>query len=309
MSELTKSLPDEFQDAQVFAERLQAVYGAAAEQVIRSLSGAHDLSYWINPLIEQAFAPVGRPVEGMTGMWSLPRDSDFTNDPAASSGKVYIQNPSSLLAVRVLDPQPGEEVLDLAAAPGGKTIAMAAIMGNTGRIAAVEPIKGRFHRLRANVARCGVTNVAFYQRDGRGVGKAVPERFDRVLLDAPCSSEARMRWDDPASFKHWSRRKVKETQRKQKSLLRSAYAALKPGGTLVYCTCSFGVEENEAVVQHLLEKSDAQVQPIEQRPAHSMSGVSQWQNKALSGPLAHTLRVVPHDVWDGFYIARLSKPA
>ena len=117
-----------------------------------------------------------------------------------------------------------------------------------------------------------------------------------------------MRWDDPSSFKHWSRRKVKETQRKQKSLLRSAYAALKPGGILVYCTCSFGVEENEAVVQHLLDKCDAQLLPIDQRPARSIPGVSEWQGKALAEAMAQTLRVLPHDEWDGFYIARLTKP-
>lgn len=309
MSELQKSLPNELQDAQLFAERLLSVYGDAAAEIIDELAGANDLSYWINPLVEQEFAPLGQPVAGMAGMWSLPRNSDFTNHPAATAGKVYIQNPSSLLAVRVLDPQPEEEVLDLAAAPGGKTIAMAAAMANTGRIAAVEPVKGRFHRLRANLARCGVTNAALYQRDGRGVGKAVPARFDRVLLDAPCSSEARMRWDDPASFKHWSRRKVKETQRKQKSLLRSAYAALKPGGILVYCTCSFGVEENEAVVQHLLDKSDAQLMPITNAPSHSRPGVSHWQGKALAEAMAQTLRILPRGVWDGFYIARLTKPA
>ena len=117
-----------------------------------------------------------------------------------------------------------------------------------------------------------------------------------------------MRWDDPASFKLWSRRKVKETQRKQKSLLRSAYAALKPGGVLAYCTCSFGVDENEAVVHHLLEKSDAELQPIDHRPARSMPGVSQWQDKALADALRKTLRILPHGVWDGFYIARLTKP-
>ena len=108
-----------------------------------------------------------------------------------------------------------EEVLDLAAAPGGKTLAIAALMNNTGRIAAVEPIRGRFHRMQANLRRCGVSNVQFYQRDGRSVGRLVPERFDRVLLDAPCSSESRMRWLDQQSFEQWSLRKIRETQRKQ----------------------------------------------------------------------------------------------
>ena len=131
---------------------------------------------------------------GLAELYQVSVDHPIAQHPAATEGAIYIQNPSSYFAVKTLAPVLDEEVLDLAAAPGGKTLAMAARMQNTGRIAAVEPIRGRFHRMQANLRRCGVTNVQFYQRDGRGVGRAVPDRFDRVLLDAPCSSESRMRW-------------------------------------------------------------------------------------------------------------------
>ena len=257
---LLRELPEDFLDAEVFVETLIALFGdQTAAEVIASMRSDTALCYWINPLIDEPFEAEGTPLDGLPDMRCLPRSSEFTSSDSAISGRVYIQNPSSLLAVRVLDPQPDEEVLDLAAAPGGKTVAMAVAMENTGRIAAVEPVKGRFHRLRANVARCGVTNVAFYQRDGRGVGRVVPERFDRVLLDAPCSSQARMRWDNPASYAHWTRRKVREATRKQKGLIMSGYAALKPGGHMVYCTCSFAPEENELIVDHLLRRTDARL--------------------------------------------------
>ena len=150
--------------------------------------------------------------------------------------------------------------------------------------------------------------TALYMRDGRGVGRAVPERFDRVLLDAPCSSESHMRWDNPATYRHWSPRKVKECQRKQKSLLRSAYAALKPGGTLVYCTCSFSPEENELVVAHLLSRTDVRVLPVAGEAEHFRPGLTRWRNKDLPESLANTLRILPHGVWDGFYVALLEKP-
>ena len=304
------SLPIDLQDADLFFARLTDVYGnTRAHEIVDRLADHGQLAYWLNPLRDGDFQCVGEPVAGLEGVWAVDRDAGITRSEAAGDGRIYIQNPSSLLAVRLLDPQPGEEVLDLAAAPGGKTIAIAVAMANTGRIGAVEPVKSRFHRLRANVERCGVTNVEFYMRDGRGVGKAVGERFDRVLLDAPCSSEARMRWHDASTYAHWSQRKIKETQRKQKSLLRSAYAALKPGGTLVYCTCSFSAEENELVVNHLLRRSDAQVETLADVPANTIAGLNHWKGKALSGSLAQTLRVVPDGIWDGFYVARLRKPA
>jgi 16S rRNA (cytosine1407-C5)-methyltransferase len=117
-----------------------------------------------------------------------------------------------------------------------------------------------------------------------------------------------MRWQDHQSFEHWSLRKVRETQRKQKSLLRSAYAALKPGGVMVYCTCSFAPEENELVVNALLKKSDAMLLPIANAPENSLSGLTQWMTKDLDSQLSRSLRITPKGPWDGFYLARIAKP-
>jgi len=296
----------------VFYANLADVYGVdLADRVVDQLGCASQRSFWINPLRPEC-APhlpdFAQAVVGLAGVWCVPRGSGLTMTAAAERGGIYIQNPSSVFAARVLAPQPHEEILDLAAAPGGKTLAMASMMGNTGRIAAVEPVPGRFHPLRANVARCGATNVDFYRRDGRGVGRAVGERFDGVLLDAPCSSESRMRWYDPRTYRHWSARKVRETQRKQKRLLQSAYAALKPGGRLVYCTCSFSIHENEAVVAYLLEHTDARIEPIEHALNNTLPGVTLAGGAQSMQALAATLRIVPDAVWDGFYIAQLSKP-
>ncbi|MEE6246559.1 MAG: RsmB/NOP family class I SAM-dependent RNA methyltransferase, partial [Pseudomonadota bacterium] len=250
----------------------------------------------------------GEPLAGLPTVFCVDINTPLPQHAAASAGQLYIQNPSSYFAVQVLAPEADEQVLDLAAAPGGKTIAIAARMNNSGRVAAVEPIRGRFHRMQANLSRCGVTNVQFYMRDGRGVGRAVPDRFDRVLLDAPCSSESRMRWQDVKTYQHWSLRKVRETQRKQKSLLRSAYAALKRGGVLLYCTCSFAPEENELVVEALLRKTDAQLLPIENLPQHSVPGLTHWSGKSLSSQLQQSRRILPNGIWDGFYLARIVKP-
>ena len=306
------SVPAGLADREVFCLRLQEIYGAAiACEILGAMSSNQYRCYWLNPLQSSRLRGEdlgGEPVVSLAEVFQVPVDHPITQHPAASDGKIYIQNPSSYFAVATLAPKPEEEVLDLAAAPGGKTLAMAVRMQNTGRIAAVEPIRGRFHRMQANLRRCGVNNVQYYQRDGRSVGRAVPERFDRVLLDAPCSSESRMRWQDQQSFGHWSLRKVRETQRKQKSLLRSAYAALKPGGVMVYCTCSFAPEENELVVNALLRKSDAMLLAIANPPENSSSGLTQWMGKDLDAQLGHSLRITPKGPWDGFYLAQIAKP-
>ncbi len=315
MKSLVALLPNQLRDAEVFVAELVALYGAArAEAIITQLGKPSLQCYWFNKLLaldtDTHVPPVASTaVPGLAGVWCTDPELGLSRTPGAESGEIYIQNPSSFYAVKVLNPRPGEEVLDLAAAPGGKTIAMAVGMANQGRIAAVEPVKPRFHRLRANVARCGVTIVDFYPRDGRGVGRVVPERFDKVLLDAPCSSQARMRWFDPTTFTHWSRQKVKEAQRKQKSLIRSAYAALKPGGLMVYCTCAFSVAENELVVDYLLKRSDAVLQKLSDKPVNSVPGVNVWNNKPLHQDLSRSLRILPDDIWDGFFIALILKPA
>lgn len=233
----------------------------------------------------------------------------LTETAAFYEGRLYIQNLASMLAPLALDPQPGETVLDLAAAPGGKATQMAALMGNDGRLSVVEAIKPRFFRLKANLDQQGVTIARSFLMDGRLVGRKCPQMFDRILLDAPCSSEARFTRLNPQSWAHWSPRKVKETARKQKGLIAAAWAALKPGGTLVYCTCSLSPEENELIVQGLLLKYGAQVVIERWRPLleNIQDGLTFWQGKELSGELADTLRILPDGLMDGFYLAKIRK--
>ncbi len=301
-----------FTDEQIFRERIERIYGEHAAVVLAELSSQRaGACFWQNPLItstEDIQALEARPLPDMHGVFFVEDREGLTHSRAAELGAIYIQNPSSYFAACTLGVQPDMEVLDLAAAPGGKTIALAAMMANTGRLAAVEVVPGRFHRLKANAERCGVTNAVFYQRDGRGVGRATGERFDRVLLDAPCSSEARIRFDDPTTYHHWQPRKIKETSRKQRALIRSAYDALLPGGEMVYCTCSFAPEENELVVAHLLRRTDAKLLPVADCPDHALAGLTVWDGKPLGGNLALTVRLLPQHPWEGFFLARIQKP-
>ncbi|MEK8085757.1 RsmB/NOP family class I SAM-dependent RNA methyltransferase [Aquabacterium sp. A3] len=245
--------------------------------------------------------------------WQCPpaqRDA-LTHGAWANDGRLYIQSLSSMLAPILLAPTADEWVLDLAAAPGGKTILMAEMMGNAGKISAVEPVHGRFHRLKANLERMGISNTRCYLKDGREIGRLKPDSFQRVMLDAPCSSESRFRSDEPDSTEHWSLRKVTECARKQERLILSAFDALAPGGHLLYCTCSYAPEENERVVAHLLKKRDAaEVLPMPDwlhQLSNITAGLTSWQDKPLPEACTHTVRVWPTAEMDGFYLALVRK--
>lgn len=251
------------------------------------------------------------PLGWCPGAWWIPAGQKrrLTDSDAFQQGRIYVQNPSSLLPPLVLAPVPGEEVLDLAAAPGGKTLHLAALMGNQGRIAAVESVRERFFRLRANLERGGAQMVRPYWMDGRAVGAKTPERFDRVLLDAPCSSEARFTRLDANSWAHWSPAKIREAARKQGRLLASASRALRPGGRLLYCTCSFAPEENELVLDRLLARDGAELRllPIRQAMPPFQPGLTQWDGRALHPDLALSRRILPDAHVDGFFLALLEK--
>jgi len=291
-----------------FASRLARICGStAARDVLDTMRSPKRTGYVVNTLLDPLEAPPGTPVPGLAGCFSVSPEAraSLLEHPAVAAGRFYPMNPSSVLAARAITACGGMEVLDLAAAPGGKTLLLAMAMGNRERIAAVEPVKARFHRMRANLTRCGVTNVQFYAADGRRIGSKVPGRFDRVLLDAPCSSEARIRLEDPATYGHWKPRKIRETARKQRGLIRSGFEALKPGGEMIYCTCAFAPEENELVVSHLLEtEPDACLLPLD---TPGVPGLTVWADRPLGSSLALTRRVLPDDLYDGFFLARIGK--
>ncbi len=306
---------------EVFLQRLREIVPAAeVEACIASFSLPRPTCFRVNTLktgdedlreelIRGGFRLQPVPWRPATYQIESEQRRALTESAAFHDGRLYIQNLSSMLAPMVLDPQPGEMILDLAAAPGGKTLQMAAMMNNQGQISAVESVKGRFFKLQANLARHGATLVKSYLMDGRAVGRKVPERFDRVLLDAPCSSEARFRTDDPGSWSHWNLNKVKQAAHKQKRLLDSAIRSLKPGGCLLYCTCSFSPEENERVVDAQLRRHGElfSLEPIRLPLRNLQPGMTHWQGKTLNPALSHALRVLPDGQMDGFFLCKLRK--
>jgi len=172
---------------------------------------------------------------------------------AWAEGRIILQSPSSLAAVRAMDARPGERILDLCAAPGGKSAAIAASTPGTIELVANDRSRNRCHRMRALFVSLGVEARV---RVGPGERMPGPREggFDRVLVDAPCSGEGRFHVDDPESWSKWSVKSTRRLASLQKSLLHAAIQLVRPGGRIVYSTCTLGRTENEAVVARALQR-------------------------------------------------------
>ncbi|MCF6194055.1 MAG: NOL1/NOP2/sun family putative RNA methylase [Kangiellaceae bacterium] len=217
-------------------------------------------------------------------------------------GLFYIQEASSMLPPIALlqRPLPDKSVtiLDLAAAPGSKTTQLAALINNNGLILANEKSASRVKILHSNLVRCGISNTCISQFDGNKLKDRLSNYFDYVLLDAPCGGEGTLR-KDLTALKNWSLEKVLEIAELQKQLILTAYNCLKPGGQLVYSTCTLSKEENHQVAQFLLDSTDAKVEMLDQ--------LFTGADKSVTAE--GFLHVLPQ-IYDseGFFVAAFTKP-
>ncbi|ASI98745.1 tRNA (cytosine(49)-C(5))-methyltransferase [Thermococcus celer] len=226
--------------------------------------------------------------------------------PEHGLGLIFGQEASSMIPPVVLGPRPGELVLDMAAAPGSKTGQIAQYMENEGCIIANDPKLSRANVLIANLNRMGVLIARVTTRDGAYFGR-FENLFDRILLDAPCSSVGmiRKRWK---FLEGWRLKGVIRYMNVQKRLILAAYKALKPGGTLVYSTCTIDPLENEEVVDYILRKTDARLEPID-LPVKTSEPVLEWEGREYPEELRKALRIHPNDNdTEAFFVAKITKP-
>ena len=194
---------------------------------------------------------LGNPVPWARGAYFVEGDARPGLSPLHEGGLFYLQEPSAMTAVSVLDPQPGERVLDLCAAPGGKSTQIAALMGGEGLVVANEPVPSRAQILSRNVERMGVRNAVVTSAYPQELAPHFAAFFDRILVDAPCSGEGMFR-RQPEAIDEWSENAPRGCADRQMEILEEAAKMLAPGGRMVYSTCTFNDTENEGVLARFL---------------------------------------------------------
>jgi 16S rRNA C967 or C1407 C5-methylase (RsmB/RsmF family)/NOL1/NOP2/fmu family ribosome biogenesis protein len=247
------------------------------------------------------------PVPWCPEAWFLPEGVRVGDTLAHAAGLCYVQEPSALAVGEALDVRPGQRVLDLAAAPGGKATLAAGRLGGHGVVVANEVQRGRVQALADNLDRWGSPRTVLAGDTVAGLAAALPGVFDRVLLDAPCSGEGLFR-RNPAAAAQWRPGHVPGSAERQRGLLADAARLVRPGGVLVYSTCTFAPEENEQQVAGFLAANPSwELQPIPMHPGFA-PGRPDW---SPGGPpeLSRTVRLWPHHLrGEGHFIAKLARP-
>jgi NOL1/NOP2/sun family putative RNA methylase len=226
--------------------------------------------------------------------------------PFHAAGLYYIQEPSAMVPAEVLQAKPGEKILDLCAAPGGKSTQIAASMGNEGILISNEIHFKRAKALSENIERFGIQNAIVINEQPEKLVQHFPNYFDKILVDAPCSGEGMFRKDDNA-VQFWSEDLVEKCSYTQKKLLSLAFQMLKPGGTLVYSTCTFSPEENEQVIEAFVSAHpEMSVAEIPKREGFDR-GRAEW-TKTNFEEISKCIRLWPHKIkGEGHFVAKLIK--
>ena len=281
---------------EAFLERIKSQLGAEYPQFLASLERPRAVALRFNPLKGDApqlpFVGENVPWEPMGHYYDIAARPGL--HPYHEAGVYYLQEASAMSAVALLEPRPGERICDLCAAPGGKTTQIAGRMAGRGLLLCNEINPKRARILSQNIERMGVTNALVTNEHPENLAKRLLGFFDRVLIDAPCSGEGMFRKEE-AAVTDWSEEAVQMCARRQREILSSGAKLLRPGGRLVYSTCTFAPAENEETVEAFLQDHPDFL--VEQVEAH-------WFTPAGKG----MFRLWPHKLLgEGHFVAVLRK--
>lgn len=221
-------------------------------------------------------------------------DEELLNHHLTKQGHVYLQGIASMIPPLVLDPKPEQKILDLCAAPGSKTSELAVLMQNKGTLIACEDNSVRFQKLQNTLVIQGA-NAQAKNVDSTTLYHEFPETFDAILADVPCTAEGRINTSDQRSFTFWSQKNITEHAKLQRRLLRSAFKMLKPGGTLVYSTCTLAPEENEEQIKWF----------IEEHPSLKVESIT--LPVSLTRPTKFGTIILPSADCEGFFVAKVKR--
>lgn len=224
-------------------------------------------------------------------------ESDIRKLKIYENGEIYLQSLSSMLPAIILNPKENENILDMAAAPGGKTTQMSALSNNNSLITACEKNKIRSDRLKYNIEKQGANRVNILVEDARKLDNYFS--FDKILLDAPCSGSGTINANDDKLEKYFNKELINRSQKVQFELLKKATTILKPNSEMVYSTCSILKEENENNILKILSNKNIEIVPINKEIFKEIP--------TLPVSIEGTVSVCPNELYEGFFIAKLRK--
>lgn len=297
---------------QEFETRMKQMLGAEYEAFIQSYDREKQQALRLNPLkttaadfLKQAPFTLRKVPWAEEGYYYSSTDTPGKH-PYHDAGVYYIQEPSAMAPAEYLEAMPGEKILDLCAAPGGKSTQIAGKMNSEGLLLCNEIHPARAKILSENIERMGIVNAIVTNETPEHLAEHFVEYFDKILVDAPCSGEGMFRKNEIACME-WSMENVQNCAMRQDEILDHAAGMLKAGGRLVYSTCTFAPEENEGSISRFLNRhSEFEILTVEK--AEGMSeGNLDWALDAAE-EIRHTIRLFPHKLdGEGHYLAILHK--
>lgn len=295
-----------------FVEKMKTLLAEEFEDFMASLHKEQSYGLRVNPLkgsIDEFMEKSGfslREIPWVPGGFFYNKEDYPGRHPFHSAGVYYIQDPSAMAVVELMDPKPGEIILDLAAAPGGKATQIAGKMKDKGLLVANEIHPRRADILSENVERMGIKNAVVTNESPNRLAEHFGVYFDRILVDAPCSGEGMFR-KNPEAILEWSPDLVVKNQERQLEILAQADKMLVKGGQLVYSTCTFSPEENEQIIAAFIKKHpEYKVERVEGAKFFT-PGRKDW-TEARGTDLKNTIRLWPHKLeGEGHFVGLLRK--
>ncbi|MGC9309101.1 MAG: NOL1/NOP2/sun family putative RNA methylase [Candidatus Nanoarchaeia archaeon] len=315
-----EKLKDKIKPKQEFRERIERLLGDEADDFFNISYEAVPRSIRVNTLkisIEDLLERLKK--KGWHLNQPLPYKEAISIENALEPGELgktkehllgyyYVQDLSSMLPLIALNPKPNESFLDLAASPGSKTTQAAAMMNNKGVIIANDVSLSRIKILNSNLEKSGVMNTIVVRKEGSSLCRRLKMRFDKILVDAPCSGEGTLR-KSLKTFQMWNKNMIRKFSNTQKRLASSAIQLLKQGGEMVYSTCTLSPEENEEVIDYLLNNFEIEIVDIKSKIGlKSRQGITKWEGKTYHADVKKACRIYPQDNnTHGFFLAKIRK--
>lgn len=309
---------------QLFKNKVSEIYLNDSEKILETHFYNRNKTFRINKLKQKLDQEVlesllnqgikCKQIEGLDNFYIALENSNklsFTNE--FNSNQIYIQEASSSLPVYEINSEENDLILDMCASPGSKTSLIQNLSDNKANVVAVEKSRNRFFKLKENLVNNGVENVQVFNIDANRLIFIKPEfsnYFNKIIVDVPCTTESKVDLNEQDSLKEWKPQNAKSISKLQRGLLNSAFKMLKPGGTLIYSTCTYSVEENEDVVNWFLKNnSNAKLLNIDLSIKNIKDGVTSYREKKYTQDMTLTKRIIPNNEFTAFYMAKLTKVA